>query len=66
MINDSPFAQTTINTSNIVAKDFVEKVFVNLIYDNIDFNKEIASKYTLPTESIHRNCPGNNATDRKY
>lgn len=51
MAYDSALAQTTIDTSNIVPKEFVEKEYVNLIYDNIDFGEDI-KKQTHVTNGI--------------
>ena len=41
MAYDSAIAQATIDTSNILPKEFVAKEYVNLVYDNIDFGEEI-------------------------
>ena len=41
MAYDSAIAQATIETSNILPKEFVVKEYVNLVYDNIDFGEEI-------------------------
>lgn len=51
MAYDSALAQLTINTSNIVPKDFVPGEHVNLVYDNIDF-KEESVKQTHVTNGI--------------
>ena len=41
----------TINTSNIIPREFVAKEYVNLVYDNSDFGEEI-SKQTHVTNGI--------------
>ena len=41
MAYDSAIAQATINTSNILPREFVATKYVNLVYDNIDFGEEI-------------------------
>lgn len=51
MAYDSAIAQATINTSNIIPREFVAKEYVNLVYDNIDFGEEIA-KQTHVTNGI--------------
>ena len=51
MAYDSAIAQATINTSNILPKEFVAKEYVNLVYDNIDFGEEI-DKQTHVTNGI--------------
>ena len=48
---DSAIAQATIDTSNILPKEFVAKEHVNLVYDNIDFGEEI-DKQTHVTNGI--------------
>ncbi len=51
MAYDSALAQTTINTSNIIPREFVANEYVNLVYDNIDFGEGIA-KQTHVTNGI--------------
>ncbi|XP_028419097.1 uncharacterized protein LOC114544759 [Dendronephthya gigantea] len=51
MAYDSAIAQTTINTSNILPREFVATEYVNLVYDNIDFGEEI-EKQTHVTNGI--------------
>ena len=51
MAYDSALAQLTINTSNVVPRNFVAEQCVNLVYDNIDFGEEIA-KQTHVTNGI--------------
>ena len=51
MAYDSALAQTTINTSNIIPREFVANEYVNLVYDNIHFGEEIA-KQTHVTNGI--------------
>lgn len=51
MAYDSALAQLTINTSNIVPKDFIPGKHVNLVYDNIDF-KEDSENQTHVTNGI--------------
>ena len=48
---DSAIAQATIDTSNILPKEFVAKEHVNLVYGNIDFGEEI-DKQTHVTNGI--------------
>ena len=51
MAYDSAIAQATINTTNIIPREFVAKEYINLLYDNIDFGEEI-SKQTHVTNGI--------------
>ena len=51
MAYDLAIAQATINTSNIIPREFVAREYVNLVYDNIDFGEEI-SKQTHVTNGI--------------
>ena len=51
MAYDSALAQLTINTSNVIPRNFVAEEYVNLVYDNIDFGEEIA-KQTHVTNGI--------------
>ena len=51
MAYDLAIAQATINTSNIIPREFVAGEYVNLVYDNIDFCEEI-SKQTHVTNGI--------------
>ena len=51
MAYDSAIAQATINTTNIIPREFVVKEYINLVYDNIDFGEEI-SKQTHVTNGI--------------
>jgi hypothetical protein len=51
MAYDSAIAQATINTSNIMPREFVATEYVTLVYDNIDFAEEIA-KQTHVTNRI--------------
>ena len=44
-------AQATINTSNILPREFVATECVNLVYDKIDFGEKI-DKQTHVTNSI--------------
>ena len=39
MAYDSALAQLTINTSNVIPRNFVAEEYVNLVYDNIDFGE---------------------------
>ena len=39
MAYDSALAQLTMNTSNIIPKEFVSGKHVNLVFDNIDFKE---------------------------
>ena len=59
MAYDSALAQLTINTSNIVPKDFIPGKHINLVYDNIDFQKE-SDKQTHVTNGIiiQKTVPG--------
>ena len=51
MAYDSAIAQSSIDLSNIIPRDFVPNECVNLIYDNIDFGEEI-TKQTHVTNGI--------------
>ena len=51
MAYDSAIAQATINTLNILPREFVATEYVNLVYDNIDFGEEI-DKQTHVTNGI--------------
>lgn len=51
MAYDSAIAQATINTSNILPREFIATEYVNLVYDNIDFGEEI-DKQTHVTNGI--------------
>ena len=51
MAYDSAIAQTTIDTSNILPKEFVAREYVNLVYDNMDFGEKI-DKQTHVTNGI--------------
>ncbi|XP_028410493.1 uncharacterized protein LOC114533190 [Dendronephthya gigantea] len=51
MAYDSALAQSTMNTSDIIPKEFVANKYVNLVYDNIDFGEEI-TKQTHVTNGI--------------
>ena len=51
MAFDSALAQLTINTSNIIPRNFVAEEYINLVFDNIDFGEEI-SKQTHVTNGI--------------
>ena len=51
MAFDSALAQLTINTSNIIPRNFVTEEYINLVFDNNDFGKEI-SKQTHVTNGI--------------
>ena len=51
MAYDSALAQLTINTSNVIPRNFVAEEYVNLVYDNINFGEEIA-KQTHVTNGI--------------
>ena len=51
MAYDSALAQLTINTSNVIPRNFVEEEYVNLVYDNIDFGEDIV-KQTHVTNGI--------------
>jgi ABC-type microcin C transport system permease subunit YejB len=44
MAYDSALAQLTINMSNVIPRNFVAEEYVNLVYDNFDFGKEIAKQ----------------------
>lgn len=41
MAYDSSLAQLNIETSDILPKEFVESLAINLVFDNIDFGKEV-------------------------
>ena len=51
MAFDSALAQLTINTSNIIPRNFVAEEYIKLVFDNIDFGEEI-SKQTHVTNGI--------------
>ena len=51
MAHDSALAQLTINTSNVIPRNFVEEEYVHLVYDNIDFGEDIV-KQTHVTNGI--------------
>ena len=51
MAYDSALALLTINTSNVIPRNFVAEEYVTLVYDNIDFGEEIA-KQTHVTNGI--------------
>ena len=44
MAYDSALAHLTINTSNVIPRNFVAEEYVTLVYNNIDFGEEIAKK----------------------
>jgi hypothetical protein len=48
---DTALAQLTIDTSDIIPREFVPKEPINLVYDNIDFQEEI-TKQTHVTNGI--------------
>lgn len=48
---DTALEQLTINTSDIIPREFVPKESINLVYDNIDFQEEI-TKQTHVTNGI--------------
>ena len=51
MSYESALAQLTINTSNIIPKDFVAGKHITLVYDNIDFQED-AKKQTHVTNGM--------------
>ena len=51
MAYDSEIALSSIDSSNIVPKDFVPKEYINLVHDNIDFGEDI-TKQTHLTNGI--------------
>lgn len=51
MAYESALAQLTINTSNIIPKDFVAGKHITLVYDNIDFQED-AKKQTHVTNGM--------------
>jgi hypothetical protein len=59
MAYDSALAQLTINTSNIVPKEFIPGKHINLVYDNIDFQEE-SDEQTHVTNGIiiQKTVPG--------
>ena len=67
MAFDSALAQLTINTSNIIPRNFVAEEYINLVFDNIDFGEEISKqphvtngiitqKITIQNESKKNPC----------
>lgn len=49
MAYDSSLAQLNIETSDILPKEFVESLAINLVFDNIDFGKEVKK-----TDACHK------------
>ena len=52
MAFDSALAQLTINTSNIIPRNFVAEEYINLVFDNIDFGEEISKQTHVTNGNI--------------
>ena len=58
MAYDSALAQLTINMSNVIPRNLVAEEYVNLVYDNFDFGKEIAKQTHVTNVIITQKMAG--------